>query len=168
MNHKLCIPFCNKVLHLLFSAILFVVLTVSMAPAQRVHAEGITTTSDLVVNLVSIPKHAKACQTFEVTFTVTNLGPDSVSHLTVGVGITDQFDPVGALSAPDSLAAGATITVTAVIKVTAFVPGESRNGRVSVGAGSDPFPDSSIDPNPENNNVERTVKLISNRVMSCP
>jgi len=167
MNHKLFLSLLNKGLHLLFIAALVTVLTISIAPVQAAHADAVTTTSDLVVRLVSIPKHAKACEVFEVTFTVTNLGPDPASPLNVGVGITDQFDQVGILHAPDSLGVGETATVTAVIKVTAFVPGESRNGWVSVGAGSDPYPNISVDPNPDNNNAGKIVKLISKQVLSC-
>ena len=83
------------------------------------------------------------------------------------VGITDQFDTVGILGAPDYLGVGETATVKAVIKVTAFVPGESRSGWVSAGAVSEPYPDTSIDPNPDNNNSGSTIKLISKQVMSC-
>jgi hypothetical protein len=156
-----------KRLHILVIVALIAILTVSLAPAQTARAEGVTTTSDLVVQLISIPKHAKACQDFEITFSVTNLGPDPASHINVGVGITDQFDTVGIMRAPDYLAVGETATVKAVIKVTAFVPGESRIGWVAPGAVSDPYPDTSIDPNPDNNSSGTTIKLISKQVMSC-
>jgi hypothetical protein len=69
--------------------------------------------------------------------------------------------------APDYLRVGETATVKAVIKVTAFEPGESRTGWVAPGAGSDPYPDTSIDSNPDNNNSGSTIKLISKQVMSC-
>jgi len=52
--------------------------------------------------------------------------------------------------------------------VTAFVPGETRTGRFLVGANSEPFPEFSIDPNPEDNFAGASVRLISRRVMSCP
>jgi len=156
-----------KSLHILVIVALIAVLIVSLAPAQTARAEGVTSTSDLVVQLISMPKHAKACQDFEITFSVTNLGPDPASHINVGVGITDQFDTVGMLGAPDYLGVGETVTVKAVIKVTAFVPGESRTGWVAPGAVSDPYPDTSIDPNLDNNSSGRTIKLISKQLMSC-
>ena len=157
----------SKSLHTLIIAALFAALSISLAPASKARAEGVTTTSDLVVSLVAIPKHAKACQDFEITFTVTNLGPDPASHINVGVGITDQFDTVGIMGAPDYLGVGEIATVKAVIKVTAFVPGESRTGWVAPGAGSDPYPDTSIDPNPDNNYSGTNIKLISKQVISC-
>ena len=160
-------PIFVKCLHILLIAGLVTALSLSLAPAQPARAQVNSTTSDLVVQLVSMPKHAKACQNFEITFTVTNLGPDPASHIYVGVGITDQFDTVGIMNAPDILAAGETATVKAVIKVTAFVPGESRTGWVSANAVSDPYPDMSIDPNPDNNSSGRTIQLISKQVISC-
>lgn len=150
-----------------FTAVLIVVLMLSMLPIRDAHADGITTTSNLAVELVSMPKHAKACEVFEVTFKVTNLGPDPATHLYMGVGMTDQFDPVGLRAAPETLAVGETATVTAAIIVSAFVPGESRSGWLSPGIASDPYPDISVDPNPDNNTVSRTIKLISKPVMTC-
>lgn len=151
----------------LFTAAVIVALTISLLPIREVHADGITTTSDLVVELISVPKHVKACQVFEVTYKVTNLGPDPATHLYMGVGMTDHFDPVGTRGVPDTLAVGETVTITSAILVSAFVPGETRNAWVSPGAISDPYPDISVDPNPDNNYVDRTIKLISKPVLTC-
>lgn len=146
---------------------LIVVLMASMAPIQTVGAEGITTTSDLATILVSVPKHAKACQVFEATYTVTNFGPDPASHLYVAVSIPDQYDVVGMMGAPDSLAVGETRTFTVVIKVTSFVPGEMRMAWVGVSVISEPYPDISVDPNQDNNDTYKEMRLISKRALSC-
>jgi hypothetical protein len=144
-------------------AVLIAVLTISIIPVQTARAQ--TTTSDLVVRLVSVPKHAKACEVFQVTFTVTNLGPDPADDLFVSLVLSDHFDLVDILNAPESLGAGETATITAFVKVTAFVPGETRTGRLLASATSAEF---SSDPNPEDNFAVATVRLISRRVMSCP
>ena len=145
-------------------ALLLEVLAFSMIPAQAARAQDITT-SDLAVSLVSAPKHAKACEVFEVTFTVTNLGPDPATDFFVSLVISDQFDIVGILEAPESLDVGETATITVAVKVTAFVPGETRTGRVLASATFEP--DASIDPDPENNFAGATIRLISRPVLSC-
>jgi hypothetical protein len=65
-----------KSLHLIFSAALIVMLALGLAPARTARAEVMTSTSDLIVTVVSAPRHVRDCEVFEVTFTVTNLGPD--------------------------------------------------------------------------------------------
>ena len=142
-------------------------LTITMAPVQRVHAQE-TFTSDLAVTIVSIPKHVKACQTFEATFTVTNLGPDPATHLNMIVMLPDPFSLVGLLRAPDSLAVGETATFYAAIKVVAFVPGEPRVTWIGIDAVSDRYPDISVDPNLENNGLFSEIKMISKPVLVCP
>jgi hypothetical protein len=64
-----------KSLHRLFIAALIAMLIISAAPAQTVRAE-VTSTSDLAIQLVSAPRHAKACQIVTTTFIITNLGPE--------------------------------------------------------------------------------------------
>jgi len=123
--------------------------------------------SDLAIKLVSAPKHAKACEVFEVTFKVKNLGPDTARNVFVGIGLTDQFDVVSVPPAPVSLSAGKSMLVTELIKVTAFVPGESREGTISGTASSDVYPDIMIDPNPDNNVISTTIKFISEPRLTC-
>ncbi|HLO28022.1 MAG TPA: hypothetical protein VK249_02735 [Anaerolineales bacterium] len=167
MNDKLSVSRLQRSLQLWFIAALVAMLTISSAPVQSAHAVA-TSKSDLAANILSIPKHVKACQTFEGTFSVTNLGPDPASHLNIMILLPDPFSLVGSLGAPDSLAVGETVTFSAVIKAVAFVPGEPRLTWIGVDAVSDPFPDTSTDPNPENNSVFRQIRLISKPVLSCP
>lgn len=168
MNHKSILPRLQRGLHLLFVAALVASLSISLAPAKTVVAQGTTTTSDLAVSIVSIPKHVKACQTFEATFTVTNLGPDPATHLNMIVMLPDPFSLVGLLRAPDSLAVGETATFYAAIKVVAFVPGEPRVTWIGIDAVSDRYPDISVDPNLENNGLFSEIKMISKPVLVCP
>lgn len=146
---------------------LILVLTISLMPAQSVHAQQ-TYTSDLGVTIVSIPKHVKACQTFEGTFTVTNYGPDPVPNLNIMVMLPDPFSLVGLQGAPDSLAVGETVTFSAAIKVVAFVPGEPRLTWIGIDATSERYPDISVDPNLENNGAFQGIKMIGKHVMTCP
>jgi hypothetical protein len=126
-------------------------------------------TSDLAISLVSAPpKHAKACDTFEATYSITSLGPDNAVNVSVFLNVPDQFQVINVSGMPVNLAVGERATVTAVIKVVAFVPGESREAWVRATVGSDIYPDVSVDPNPANNEVFKAVKLISKQVLTCP
>lgn len=156
-----------KSLYLLFSAVLVAVLVLSVAPASRASADETVPTSDLAVSLVSIQKRARACEVFEAFYRVTNLGPDPAYHLYYGVSIPDQYEVVGIMRAPEALDVGHTVTFSVVLKVTAFVPGESRTGWVGIGVVTDSYPGGSLDPNPDNNGVSTATKLVSKPVMNC-
>jgi hypothetical protein len=153
-NHNLV-----KSLRMAGMTALILVLLLSLLPAQTAAAQT-ATTSDLAVSLVSLPKHVKACQTFEAVFNVTNLGPDPASHLFMGPGIPDAFDVIDMLGAPESLAVGQTETVTVIIKVTVFVPGENRRAWVRFGLTSESALEPSIDPNPDNNRISSPLRII--------
>ncbi len=129
--------------------------------------------SDLAIQLVSAPRHAKVCEVFEQTYRIQNLGLDTAENVVVEVGGTDQFDVIsvqgvsGAGSPGVTLPPGESMLVTTVIKVTAFVPGESRDGHVGETVGSDVYPDIAIDPNADNNVLYMTVRLVSKQKISC-
>lgn len=158
----------TKSLRLLFTGVLIAVFVIGMAPAQTVRARTTSSTSDLAVKIISMPTSVKACQTFKVRFSITNRGPDPASHLYMIVMVPDPFSVVRLSGAPKSLAVGKTVTFSAVIKVVAFVPGESRKAWVGIDAMSDPYPDISTDPNSNNNPVFRNMRLVSKPVLSCP
>jgi hypothetical protein len=141
--------------------ILIAVLMISLLPIQAAVAQE-ATTSDLVLSLVSIPKHVKACQTFEAVYTVTNLGPDIAYNLSAGAGIPDAFDIVDIVGLPESLAVGESATFTVMVKVTLFVRGEMRLAWVYATANS-----AGIDPNPDNNTISTEMKIIGKHV-ECP
>jgi hypothetical protein len=153
-----------KSLHYLFIAALIALLTQAVAPAQTVRAQEPSSTSDLAVNLVSMPNHAKACEVFQAIFTVTNLGPDPVSYVFAGVHLPDAYNEIAILGSPYSLAVGETATFSAIIWVGGFEPGENRRAWVGVGAS---LPANSIDPNLDNNRFEKEMKIISKPVVSC-
>ena len=129
--------------------------------------------SDLAIKLVSAPKHAKACEVFEETYRIKNLGPDPAENVIVNVGVGDQFDVISVQGVPGSQSSGQRLSpgqsqlVTAVVKVVGFVPGESREGSVGARVSSDVYPDITIDPNLNNNELSTTVKLISKPVILC-
>ena len=152
----------------LLLSLLIVMLLMSLLPIQAAQAQE-ATTSDLSLSLVSIPKHAKACQLFEAIYTVTNLGPDTAYNLSAGAGIPDAFDYAEIVGLPESLAVGESGTFAVVLKVTGFVPGEMRYAWVNVSVGAGTYLQPSIDPNPENNSINTDMKLIGKRsTESCP
>ena len=153
-----------KCLPWLIVASLIALLYPGMSPAQPVLAQEMTTTSDLVVNLVSMPKTARACEVFQVIFTVKNLGPDPADYVYVGTHLPDAYNEIDVLGSPYSLAVGETATFSAIIWVGGFEPGENRRAWVGVGAS---LPANSNDPNSENNRVENDMKIVSKPVVSC-
>ena len=153
-----------KSLYWLFVVLLIAMLAQGMGPAQVVRAQEPTTTSDLAVSLVSVPKHARACEVFQAIYTVTNLGPDPAYNMSVGVHIPDAYHDIAVLRWPDSLAVGETATFSIVIWVGSFEPGETRRAWVGAGVSS---PVTSLDPNLDNNRVEVPMKIIGPHVVNC-
>ncbi|HEY3312597.1 MAG TPA: hypothetical protein VGK00_13230 [Anaerolineales bacterium] len=137
-------------------------LAVSFAAAQG------TTASDLEIKLVSIPKHAKACETFEAVYTITNLGPQDVTNVNLWMSIPDPLGTLEIQGTPANLAVGESVTVKAIVKVVAFVPGESRYWWINGFVRSDAYPDINVDPNPTNDEAPGTIKLISKHATLCP
>jgi hypothetical protein len=156
-----------KTLQMLCLAALIAIATIGMAPV-RTDPALMTSSSDLKVRIVSIPKTVKACQRFKATFSVKNLGPDPAKNLYMLVMLPDPFEVVALRGAPKSLRVGQTVTFSATIKVVAFVPGESRSAWVGLNAISDPYPDISIDPNGDNNSAVKNLRIVSNPVEICP
>src|SRR5215216_2061441 len=148
----------SKSFRLFFIAALVMAFAISFAPVPAAQAD--TSTSDLAVELVSAPKHAKSCEVFEATFRITNLGPDEASGLFVNISIPDQLGWLNLLGVPETLAAGQSVTVTAVVKVVAFGPNDTRDAWIGAGVSAEPYPDTSVDPNWENNNVSQSLKLV--------
>ena len=125
-------------------AVLLAFLGIAAPPAM---AQPLTYT--LATRLVSAPKHAKACQTFNVTYSITNLGPDPVTNLDLQFNVPDQFSVISVIGSPINLAVRQSTNVTAVVKVVAFVPGESRAAWVIL------------------DNVTTPIKLIGKQVLTC-
>ncbi len=154
---------------LLGSAALVLLLVALPAHAARADAP----VSDLSIRRISGARRAKACQTFSETYQVENLGPDPAHNVVVTTGMMDQFDPVsvdgtpGSTSQPFDLAPGDVRTVVAYFKVTAFVPGEARLGRISASVHSEVYPDIALDPVPENNDTGFSLRLIGRQQLTC-
>lgn len=143
---------------MLFSAALIAVLAMSIAPAQTARAQVTTSVSDLTVSVISIPKHGKACETFEVTYAVTNLGPNPAANVNLGINVPDQLEFLDTQGAPSSLAVGETVIMTAIIEV--LYVDRDRKGWVDATVFSSVSPDSSTDPNLENNRLSSPFRLI--------
>lgn len=152
--------------HPVLMALLVMAIVISFAPVQAAYAD--TSTSDLAIEIISAPRRAKSCQVFEVTFRVTNLGPDPATSLFVFASTPDQLGTSDILGVPETLAAGESVTITAVIKVVAFGPGDPRNVWIGGGVSSDPYPNTSVDPNPDNNRVSQPLKLVGKARGVCP
>lgn len=180
MNQRSITHSLTKGLSILFIAALLSVLAVGVGPIQTANAvtslpslnqssvlPEVTSYSDLAISLVSIPKHAKACSTFNAVYTITNYGPDEVSGVYVQIYIPDPFEVINMEGVPDELAVGESATVSVTIKVVAFVPGESRSAWVGADIFSDVYPEISVDPNPDNDSMFTPVRLISKPVLSC-
>ena len=142
------------------------VLSISLVPSHVAYAD--TSTSDLAIRMVSAPKHAKACQVFTVTFEIANYGPDVATNLVIDDTAPDQLGVLDIQGVPATLAPGETATVIATVKVVAFVPDESRQGWIGASIYSDPYPDTSLDPNPDNNLAVQSLKFIGRRQAGCP
>jgi len=150
----------------LWMAILLIALAISLAPVSAAYAD--TFTSDMAIEIISAPRRVKACEVFEVTFRVTNLGPDAATGLFVFADTPDQLGAFELSGLPESLAAGESVIITALIKVVAFGPGDPRNVWIGGGVSSNPYPDTNVDPNPENNRVSQPLKLIGKARGVCP
>ena len=157
----------NKNYRLFLVAVLVTALAISLAPVRMAYAD--TSTSDLAISLISAPKHVKACEIFEVTYRITNLGPDDATGIFVLDFTPDQLGTFDILGVPDSLAVGESATVIAIVKVVSFGPDDPRKVRIGAGVFAEPFPDTSIDPNLENNTVNQPLKLIGRPIPApCP
>ena len=148
----------TKGLQLVLSAALIALLTLSIVPAQTARAQVTTSVSDLTVSVISIPKHGKACETFEVTYAVTNLGPDPAANVNIGINVPDQMEFLDTQGAPSSLGVGETAIITAIVEV--LYVDRDRKGWVDATVFSSVSPNISIDPNRENNRLSSPFKLI--------
>jgi hypothetical protein len=148
-------------------AILAVLVTLGMTTPPA--SAQTTSTSDLSIKIISgPPSHVRACQTFKVVYKVTNHGPDLATNVNIWSNTPDPVDRMKISKNSFTLAKGKSKTVTATYKVVAYVPGESSTGWVTAGVVSDVYPNISIDPNPANDQVTRTLKYVGKQVTSCP
>jgi hypothetical protein len=130
--------------------------------------QSITYHSDLAIKQVSGSKSAKACETFKADYVVTNLGPDVANNVSVWINVPDALEVQEIHGAPASLKAGESATVTAVIKVVAFVPTESRKWQFWGHVSSEVYPDTNIDSNAENDDVFSPITLVGKHAQVCP
>ncbi len=129
---------------------------------------------DLSVRFDSGARRSKACQVFDEYLTIRNDGLDTASNVVLQVGVTDQFDVIsvdgvdGSWSSHLTLAPGQSQSMKVTIKTTAFVPGESRDGRFYAHVASEVWPEIEIDPNAANDYYFGSVRLISKGKDTCP
>ena len=126
-------------------------------------------TSGLGIQLVSAPpQQVKACDTFKVTYAISNHGFQNAANVSVLINVPDPFEVLHVQGVPVNLGPGKNAKVTAVIKVVAFVPGESREAWVRAVVTSDMPQDASRAPYPGHNQILTPVRLISKPVTRCP
>jgi hypothetical protein len=125
--------------------------------------------SNLQILLVSPPpRQVKACQIFKVTYGIRNPGPLNAANVSVFINVPDPFEVIHVSEVPVNLRPGKFALVTAVIKVVAFVPGESRQAWVRAFVTSDPHKGYGLGPIPGKNEIITPIRLISQPVNSCP
>ena len=125
--------------------------------------------SGLEIQLVSAPpQQVKACETFKATYVISNHGWGNAANVSVLINVPDPFEVLHVQGVPANLGPGKSARVTAVIKVVAFVPGESRDAWVRAVVTSDNHPDASHNLKTGKNEVITAVRLISKPVTSCP
>lgn len=172
MNRKSITYNLVKGLSLFVIAILVAGLGTEVWTVQTARAvaapQSITYHSDLAIKQVSGPKSAKACETFKVDYVITNLGPDSASNVSVWINVPDALEVQEIQGAPANLKAGESTTVTAVIKVVAFVPTELRKWQFWGHVSSEIYPDTNIDSNSANDDAFSPITLTGKHAQGCP
>jgi hypothetical protein len=125
--------------------------------------------SGLVIQLVSPPpRQVKACDTFKVTYAIHNPGPLTTSDVSVLINVPDPFEVMHVQGVPANLGPGKKALFTAVIKVVAFVPGESRAAWVRAVVSWNLNKGAGLDRNSNQNEIVTPVSLVSKPVVSCP
>jgi hypothetical protein len=147
--------------------ILTLVVLLGMTSLPAAAHQGFS--SGLVIQLGSPPpRQVMACETFKVTYRIHNSGPFNAANVSVLINVPDPFEVMHVKGVPVNLGPGKYALVTAVIKVVAFVPGESRQAWVRAVVTSDLHQGAGLDPIPGKNEIITTVRLISKPVDSCP
>jgi hypothetical protein len=114
------------------------------------------------------PRQVMACETFKVTYDIYNSGRLNASNVNVLINVPDPFEVMYVKGVPVNLGPGKYAMVTAVIKVVAFVPGESRQAWVRAIVTSDLHNGADLHPIQGKNEIVTTVWLKSKPVDSCP
>ncbi len=110
--------------------------------------------ADLSISM-SGPARVKSKALVEYTITVTNLGPETATKISIMGGGGDQFDPVsmqcqdngssGQTSCqPDDLAPGASVLATYRLSVCCLFKGENRHAFVAASVGQELGPDPNL------------------------
>jgi hypothetical protein len=168
MNHKFNPHNPTSILSLIVKALTFASLAATAGIVRPAYASTLTSVHDLAIELVFAPERAKACDTFTVSYTITNYGPDPATDVYVGFNVPDPLEVKNIMGSPVNLATGQRATVTAIIKVVAFVPTESRRWWITASVSPGEYPDSGIDPLTANNTVTSSIRLIGRRMVTCP
>jgi uncharacterized repeat protein (TIGR01451 family) len=84
-------------LHLVLFVAMLLLAGFPMLAPRPVAAAG---TADLAVTMVGDRKHVKFLDTITFTITVSNLGPDVATGVTLGIGVSDSYGDLGA-TCPD-------------------------------------------------------------------
>jgi hypothetical protein len=134
-------------------------------PALTPHPVVAAGTADLKLTMESDKKHLKFGDTMTFTITVTNLGPDAATGVTLGIGVSDSFADLGA-ACPDgststfcdlgTLAPGAPVT----IPFRAMACCSCCPNRLGVAVATVSHDADTVDPVSENESARTETKLV--------
>jgi hypothetical protein len=160
----------TKVFSIIFNALAIAVLFSGLGVVQAAYASdnGAYRRADLAIRQVYFPEHAKACETFAATYIITNMGPGYAAHVNIGFNVPDPFEVMKMQGVPANLAPGKSVTVTAIFKVVAFVPTESRRWWITTSVSSDNYSSVTFDPRSKNNSVRSRITLVGKPKLTCP
>jgi hypothetical protein len=146
-------------------ALLVVVTVLTGWPAIAPQPTAAAGTADLSVAMASEKKNLKFGDTMTFTITVTNLGPDPATGVTIGIGVSDSYGDLGA-TCPDGststfcdlgrLESGANVTVL----FRALACCSCCPNRLGVAVASVSHDAETIDPVSANDSVRTETKFV--------
>jgi hypothetical protein len=140
---------------ILIAALLLAALFLPALALQTARAAG---TADLAITMVPSKKHLRYQQSMTNTITVTNLGPDTATGVTIATGESDSINP-GSLVCAD----GTEVPNWEICPTITLAPGQSATytwtvtacctccpDRVGITTASVRHDEATLDPNPDN------------------
>jgi len=140
-------------------------LMASLATSPRVAASG---TADLALSIQPASGKLKRGETITLSVTVTNLGPDTATNVSLGAGTSDALALLS-ITCPEGPAAGGFCTATTLAsgeRLTATVVVGTASGeldRTGWVVGSAAADATSVDSVSTNNSAEASIRIVGKR-----